>query len=61
LQLTLLDDDVKKASLAQAIDRINERWGDYTITPARMLGTEKNVPDRISFGNVKELEQFITT
>jgi hypothetical protein len=25
----------------------------------RMLGTEGNIPDRISFGNIKELEQFI--
>jgi DNA polymerase-4 len=60
LQLTLLEDEVKKASISEAIDRINERWGDFTITPARMLGTEENVPDRISFGNVKELEAFVT-
>jgi hypothetical protein len=61
LQLTLLDDEVKKAHLCRALDAVNEKWGEYTITLARMLGTEGNIPDRISFGNIKELEQFITT
>jgi DNA polymerase-4 len=60
LQLTLLDDEDKKARLAKAVDAINVRFGDYTITPARMIGTEGNIPDRISFGGIKELEQFIT-
>jgi hypothetical protein len=47
-------------SLAKAVDAINECFGDYTITPARMMGTQGNIPDRISFGGIKELEQFIT-
>jgi DNA polymerase IV len=61
LQLTLLDDDDKKARLAKAVDSINERFGEYTNTPARMTRTEGNVPDRISFGGIKELDAFITT
>ena len=59
MQLTLFEDKVKKKKLVEALDKINSRWGDYIITPALMLGTESNVPDRIAFGGVKELEEII--
>lgn len=29
---------------------------DFIITPAMMLGTEDKVPNRVAFGNIKELE-----
>lgn len=54
-QLTLFEDVLKKKKLVNAIDKINERWGDFVITPALMLGTSSAVPDRISFGGVREL------
>ena len=57
-QLELFEDVIKKENLAQAVDKINERWGNFVITPARMLGTNTLVPDRIAFGGVKELEEF---
>jgi hypothetical protein len=41
-------------------DGIDSRWGNYTITPARMAGTEHLVPNRVPFGSVKELEEFVT-
>lgn len=59
LQLDIFNQTVKKESLTKAIDRINEKWGDYVLTPARMLGTRENVPDRIAFGGVKELEEIV--
>jgi regulator of RNase E activity RraB len=59
VQLTLLDDLEKKENLVEAVDKINERWGKYVITPARMLGTQDNVPDRIAFGGIKELEEIV--
>jgi len=57
-QLNIFTDILKKESLVKSVDQINERWGNFVITPARMLGTEKNVPDRIAFGGIKELEEF---
>lgn len=57
-QLTLFEDLLKKEKLVRAVDRVNNRWGNFVITPARMLGTSSFVPDRISFGGVKELEEF---
>ena len=47
----------KKYNLASALDKINDRWGEYVITPAKMLGMANKVIDRISFGGIKELEE----
>ena len=45
-------------NLVKAVDKINERWGDFVVSVARMLAARNAVPDRIAFGNVKELEEF---
>lgn len=57
-QLVLFEDLLKKERLVRATDKLNQRWGNFIITPARMLGTGRYVPDRIAFGGVKELEEF---
>lgn len=57
-QLELFEDIERKTKITSAVDKLNERWGDFVITPARMLGTKENVPDRIAFGGVKEIEEF---
>jgi DNA polymerase IV len=59
LQLELFDDVQRKAQLVDALDDINGRYGTYVITPGMMIGTEDTVPDRISFGGIKELEDII--
>ena len=58
-QLDLLEDVEKKESLTRAVDEVNQRWGNFVITPAKMVKTESYVPDRIAFGGVKELEEFV--
>ncbi|EKD99934.1 MAG: hypothetical protein ACD_22C00131G0001, partial [uncultured bacterium] len=58
-QTELFDDVGRKESLVGALDKITEKWGDYVITPAKMLDTGDYVPDRIAFGGVKELEEFV--
>lgn len=60
-QLDLFNQLIKKNNLTQALDKINQKWGNFVITPAMMLGTQDNVVDRVAFGNIKELEQFIIT
>lgn len=57
-QLGLFEDVEKKESLVSAVDEINNRWGDFVVTPGRMLAAYDAVPDRIAFGNIKELEEF---
>jgi DNA polymerase-4 len=58
-QLSLFDDVGKKAQLTQAVDEVNHRFGAYCLTPGMMIGTEELVPDRIAFGGVKELQDFV--
>jgi len=60
LQLDFFEDMEKKTNLVKAVDGINERWGNFILTPASMLGSDTYVPDRIAFGGVKELEEFST-
>ena len=58
IQLDLFENTERKKKLVEALDMVNERWGNFIITPARMLDTDKAVIDRIAFGGVKELEEF---
>jgi DNA polymerase-4 len=57
-QLEMFSDVEKKERMVKAIDAINERWGSFVVSPARMMDMEKQVLDRIAFGGVKELEEF---
>lgn len=51
IQFELFDSVLKKESLVQSIDDINERWGAFTVASARMLPAKNNIPDRIAFGS----------
>lgn len=53
LQQSLFAAEGKKERLAQAIDGIDARWGEFTVVPARMLGMEQKVQDRIAFGGMR--------
>ena len=59
LQMSFIDDIYKKRNLCRAVDSINEKWGDYVITPALMMGTEEQIMDRVSYGGIKELEEIV--
>ena len=45
----------KSHAVAKAMDKINDKYGEFVITPALMMGMDKTIIDRISFGGVKEL------
>jgi DNA polymerase-4 len=49
---------MKKRNLTEAVDRINDKYGEFVITPARMMGMRDLIIDRISFGGVKDLEDL---
>jgi DNA polymerase-4 len=57
-QLDIFEDKIKKQQLTTAMDAVNKRWGSFVIHAARMAKTQKYIPDRVAFGNVKELEEF---
>ena len=45
-------------AVSKAMDRINDRWGEFVVTPALMMGMEDIILDRISLGGVKELREI---
>jgi DNA polymerase IV len=45
-------------AVADAMDRINDKYGEFVITPALMMGMDETIIDRIAFGGVKELEEL---
>lgn len=51
-QMTLFNDENKKRSLTQALDAINNRWGEFAVTPGLMMGMDTIILDRIAFGRV---------
>ncbi len=49
----------KRRRVSQALDEINNRYGEFVITPALMMGMEDTILDRIAFGGqVKEIEEL---
>lgn len=52
LQMDLFNQTMEQESLYDALDSINQRWGRYVITPARMMAAADNVQDRVAFGGV---------
>ena len=52
LQLEIFEDVEKKDSLTSAVDKINERWGDFVVKPAVILKSKQAVLDRIAFGSL---------
>ena len=45
-------------AVSEAVDHINDRWGEFVVTPALMMGKEDIILERISFGGVKELREI---
>jgi DNA polymerase-4 len=48
----------KSHAVAEAMDKINDKYGEFVITPALMMGMDEVILDRIAFGGVKELEEL---
>src|SRR4051794_26508607 len=46
--------------VSAAMDKINDRWGEFVITPALMMGMQGVILGRIAFGGVKELQDLYT-
>jgi len=58
-QLELFDEDRnKKIKVSEALDKVNDQYGEFTIIPALMMKSDNLALDRIAFGGVKELEDL---
>ena len=56
-QLPLFADlpETKWHQLSQASDAINDKYGEFTLTPTTLMTMQDTIVDRIAFGNVKEI------
>jgi hypothetical protein len=48
-QLALLRNS-RDTALTAALDTLNNKWGEYSVTYAAMMGTNSHVRDAIAFG-----------
>jgi DNA polymerase-4 len=56
-QLHLFEADGHKArQVADAADKMNDKYGEFTVVPGRMMEMDDLILDRIAFGGVKDLE-----
>ncbi len=53
-QLTLFQDRLREQHITQALDTINNMFGEFTITPATLMGMQDTIIDRIAFGGSRD-------
>jgi DNA polymerase-4 len=54
-QLSLFGDSERQKRLLGALDKINDKYGEFTILRAKMMSAGRVFRDSIGFGRVKEL------
>jgi len=59
VQLDLFNSVSRSLQLSSALDNINRRYGHFVISPASMISSVSLVPDRIGFGNIGDLTEFV--
>jgi hypothetical protein len=47
-------------AVAEAMDKINDKYGEFVITPALMMGMDDTIIDQIAFGGVGERHEETT-
>lgn len=56
IQLGIFDGTrLDSKSLAIAIDKMNDRYGEYTVIPAIMANMENTILNRVPFGSVRDI------
>jgi len=56
-QLDLFAYKIKNYALSEALDKINERYGDYSVIAGRILGLADQAKDRIGFRKSVEVKE----
>lgn len=51
----------RQRKATDAMDEINDRFGEFIVTPGIMMGMDDVIIDRVAFGGVKELEDLYAT
>lgn len=56
-QLSFWSDPLARDAITHALDRVNDRYGEYTVTRGSMWATERHAPERIGFRKTLTLEE----
>jgi len=59
-QLSFFEDEVKKRQLVEALDEINNKFGEHTIIPGLLLPLKNQALDRIGFRKSVRPEEVIS-
>jgi DNA polymerase IV len=51
-QMSFFEDNLSKKDLSRALDKINDKFGEFTVVRGQMFGTEDMARDRIGFRKV---------
>ncbi len=51
-QMSLFNDNLRNKNLSMAIDKINSKFGEYTLLRGQMFNLDDVAPDRIGFGKI---------
>jgi len=55
-QMSILEEVNKERLLTEAVDELNQRYGNYTVTFANSLGADKQIKQKIPFGTTRYFE-----
>jgi DNA polymerase-4 len=55
-QMSILDEVNKEIVLTEAVDELNQRYGNYTVTFANSLGANQQIKQKIPFGTTRYFE-----
>ena len=55
-QTAFWEDVLKPKKIAKAMDRINDKYGEYSIIYGSMQGLDKNAQDRIGFRKSEQVK-----
>jgi DNA polymerase-4 len=51
-QMSLFKDNLSQKDLSRALDKLNDKYGEYTVIRGQMFGTETAAKDRIGFRKI---------
>lgn len=51
-QMSLLEDNLSKKDLSRAVDKLNDKYGEYTVVRGIMFGTDNMARDRVGFRKI---------
>lgn len=59
MQMAMFESEEKKRAITQALDLINDTWGEFSVKSGLALNMQDKLLDRISFGSVRDITEVV--